>query len=117
MMTAIRKRPVLLTVVCILGYIWIVFMLPIVFSPSIKKIGDWFPALFGLITACNFISFVGVWHMKKWGVQLHITVFFIRQITIVLLDDFGIFAGIGIMFSIFFITSMMIFYKGMDDNL
>ncbi len=79
--------------------------------------GDWFPALFGLIVACNFISYIGVWHMKKWGVQLHITTFFIKQITIALVDDFGISAYIGILFSAFFITGMMIFYRRMDDNL
>lgn len=117
MMTKIIKRPVLLTVVCILGYTWFVFTLPTVFSPSVKKMGDWVPALFGLVAACNFISYVGVWHMKKWGVQLHIAVFFVKQILFVLLGDFGIPAIIGVLFSIFFITSMLVFYKRMDDNL
>jgi hypothetical protein len=114
METVIRKRPVLLTIVCILGFIWIVFSLPAVFSPSIKKMGDWYPALFGLIVAASFISYIGVWHMKRWGASLFAITFFIKEVLLVLINDMSY---IGIIFSIFFISSMMVFYKRMDVNL
>ena len=114
MTVVVRKRPALLSVVCILGYIWVLFSFPSVFSPSVKKLGDWYPALFGLMVASTFISYVGVWHMKRWGVQLFAISFFVKETVLVLINDVSI---VGIVFSLFFISSMLPFYKRMDLNL
>jgi hypothetical protein len=114
MESIIRKRPGLITFVCVLGFIWIVFSFPAVFSPSVKKLGDWYPALFGLIVAVSFISYIGVWHMKRWGVSLFITTFFVKEILLILINDLSY---VGIVFSVFFISTMVAFYKRMDLNL
>lgn len=113
-MQASLKRPTLISVICILGFIWIVFSFPAVFSPSIKKMGDWYPALFGLIVACSFISYIGVWHMKRWGVQLFIITFFIKETILIMVNDVN-FLGVG--FSLFFLISMLCYYKRMNLNL
>lgn len=114
MESVVRKRPVLITVVCIIGFIWIVFSLPAVFSPSVKKLGDWYPALFGLIVASSFIAYIGVWHMKRWGASLFIITFFIKEILLILINDVNY---VGIVLSVFFISVMMGYYKRMDINL
>lgn len=114
MESVVRKRPGLITTVCVLGFIWIVFSFPAVFSPSVKKLGDWYPALFGLIVAVNFISYIGVWHMKRWGADLFIITFFIKEILLLFINDVSY---AGIVFSVFFIISMVFFYKRMDVNL
>ena len=114
METIVSKRPVLISIVCILGYIWIVFSLPAVFSPSVKKLGDWYPALFGIIVAGSFISYIGIWHMKRWGVNLFVITFFIKETLLLLINDVSY---VGIVFSVFFISSMVPFYKRMDVNL
>lgn len=114
MESIIRKRPKLVTLVCVLGFIWIVFSFPAVFSPSVKKLGDWYPALFGLIVAMSFISYIGVWHMKRWGVSLFIIAFFIKEMILILINDINY---IGIIFSALFISIMVFFYKRMDVNL
>jgi len=113
-MQSASKRPRLISIICILGFIWIVFSFPSVFSPSIKKMGDWYPALFGLIVASSFISYIGVWHMKRWGVQLFIITFFIKEVLLILLEDLSY---VGIAFSLFFLISMLFFYRRMDLNL
>jgi len=113
-MQSALKRPRLISIICILGFIWIVFSFPSVFSPSIKKMGDWYPALFGLIVASSFISYIGVWHMKRWGVQLFIITFFIKEVLLILLEDLSY---VGIAFSLFFLISMLFFYRQMDLNL
>jgi hypothetical protein len=113
-MQSVLKRPRLISIICILGFIWIVFSFPSVFSPSIKKMGDWYPALFGLIVASSFISYIGVWHMKRWGVQLFIITFFIKEILLILVEDLSY---VGIAFSLFFLISMLFFYRRMDLNL
>lgn len=114
MEAVVKKRSVLLTIVCILGYVWIVFSFPGVFSPAVKKMGDWYPALFGLLVAASFISYVGVWHMKRWGVNLFIITFFVKELLFVLIDDVSY---VGIVLSVFFIIAMISFYKRMDLNL
>ena len=114
MESVIRKRPILISVVCIIGFIWIVFSLPAVFSPSIKKLGDWYPALFGLIVASSFIAYIGVWNMKRWGCSLFIITFFIKEIMLVMINDINY---VGIIVSVFIISVMVAYYKRMDLNL
>ncbi|MES2591276.1 MAG: hypothetical protein V4608_05280 [Bacteroidota bacterium] len=114
MESVIRKRPKLITAVCVLGFIWIVFSFPAVFSPSVKKLGDWYPALYGLIVAFSFIAYIGVWHMKRWGVHLFIITFFIKEMLLIFINDLNY---IGLSISAFFIIVMVYFYKKMDVNL
>jgi hypothetical protein len=113
-MQVANKRPKIITAVCVLGFIWIVFSFPAVFSPSVKKLGDWYPALFGLIVAFSFIAFIGVWYMKRWGVSMFIITFFIKQILLILINDISY---LGLIMSSLFIVIMLFFYKKMDFNL
>ena len=74
------KRPKIISLICIIGYITTLFTFPQVFSPVIKKLGVLMPAVYGILVACNFISCVGVWYFKRWGVQLYILSSFARVI-------------------------------------
>ncbi len=108
------KRSKILTVVCIIGFIWVVISLPGVFAPSVKKINDWMPALLGAIRASMFISFIGVWFMKQWGVRLFIITFFLKEMIFVFINDTNYFS---IILSLFFIVTMLVYYRRMDPNL
>lgn len=114
MQVAAIKRPTLISIVCILGFIWIVFSFPGVFAPSLKKMGDWYPALFGILVATSFISYIGLWHMKRWGVRLFLISFFIKEALLVIINDVSI---PGIVFSVIFIFCMLPYYRKMDLNL
>jgi len=85
-----------------------------VFSPFIKRISDWAPAIYGIIIALQFISFIGVWHMKRWGVMLCISAFFAKIIFSVFMDDISY---VGIVLAATFTVFFLIFYKRMDDEL
>ena len=111
------QRPKFLSAICIIGYLWMLVAFVFVFSPSVKRLGDFYPALFGIITACTFIAFVGVWHMKKWGVQLFIVSFFIKETLHLSIDQFGLMPKIGVLLSILFIVVFLFQYKKMDGNL
>lgn len=111
------KRPVLLTITCIIGFVWMVFVLPGMFSPAIKRLGDFVPMIYGLILAFTFISLIGVWHMKRWGVEMYILVFFIKLSFFILTGQVSAGTYAGIFFSLLFITCFLIFYKRMDRNL
>ena len=80
----------------------------------IKKISDWAPAIYGIIVALQFISFIGIWHMKRWGVLLCISAFFTKQIFSLFVDDINyIGIGLSVVFTVFF----LIFYRKMADEL
>lgn len=107
-------RPKIISAVCIAGFIGIVFSMPSVFSPETRRMGDFYPALFGLLISLRFIAYVGLWHMKRWGVELYLTVFTAGLIQSILLDDIS-YVGGGL--SVGAATIMIMSYKKMDRNL
>ena len=111
------KRPTVLSIVCMIGFAWILFTFPGVFSPSVKKLGVFMPAIYGLIIAATFISFIGVWHMKRWGPELYVLSFCAKILFFIFTNTFGLSSVLGILFSVWFIVMYAIFYKRMDVNL
>lgn len=111
------KRPTIITIICIIGFLWIVFTFPGMFSPATKKLGDWVPAVYGFIIALSFISYIGVWHMKRWGVEMYIGVVCVKQIFFLFTDQMGFGAIVGIVFSLWFIITFLIYYRRMSLNL
>lgn len=111
------KRPTILTIICILGFVWILVTFPSVFSPAIKKIGVMMPAVYGMIVAGSFISFIGVWHMKRWGAELYVVSFCAKILFFVLTKTFEATSFLGIAFSIWFVVTFIVYYRRMDVNL
>jgi len=111
------KRPTVLSIVSMIGFAWVLFTFPGVFSPSVKKLGVFMPAIYGLIIAATFISFIGVWHMKRWGTELYVISFCAKMLFFVLTHTFGLSSVLGIFFSIWFTVMFLIYYKRMDVNL
>ena len=108
------KRPVIITIACIFGIIGSLVAFIFVFSPFVRKIGDWAPAIYGLIIALKFISFIGVWHMKKWGVLLFFATFISDIVFALLAAEINY---IGLSFSLFYTVFFLIFYRRMDEDL
>ncbi|MFI5164648.1 MAG: hypothetical protein ACHQHP_05315 [Bacteroidia bacterium] len=113
-MKLVIKRPVILTIICITGILWSLLNFIFVFSPFIKKISDWAPAIYGIIVAVQFISFIGVWHMKRWGVMLCVSAFFVKIIFSIFVDDISY---VGIVLSVAFTVFFLVFYRKMDEEL
>ncbi len=111
------KRPVIISIACIIGYIWIVFSFLGAFAPEIKRTGAFMPALLGTIVALQFISFIGLWHMKKWGVEMFIISFFAKVSFFFLLDKLSTSLYIGMGLSLLMMVPYLLFYKKMDRNL
>lgn len=108
------KRPVLITVLCIIGLLWSLGSFVSVFSPFIKKISDWAPAVYGIMVALQFISFIGIWYMKRWGVLVFIISFFLKMIFSIQVDDVSYIATpLGAVLIILF----LFYYKRMGKEL
>lgn len=114
------KRPVIITILCVIGWIMVILNFMVAFSPSVKKIGEFYPALYSLVMCLAFIAFVGIWYMKRWGVELFIASFFAKDILSVLMGDFakpgGMFMG-SLVISVLIILILLFYYRRMDLNL
>ena len=108
------RRPLFITILCVIGFIWVVLSFPAVFSPEVKRRSVFLPALYGVFIAAHFISLIGVWHMKRWGVNWFTAVFFLKTMIGILNADV---APLGTFLSVVFIVCFLFFYKRMDGNL
>lgn len=108
------KRPVIVSVICVISFAATVLSFPSIFSPFVKKQGVFFPALSGLVIAFEFIAVVGVWYMKKWGVQIYVINAMLGQALQLSINNWSVFK---LILPIIFIFTTAFFYKRMDDNL
>jgi hypothetical protein len=111
------KRPGVITVLCVLGYISIVISFPQVFSPQVKKLGLFMPAVSGLLVAANFMAYVGIWYMKRWGAELFLYSYFLKMILDLVLGQTGLMYYSGQVFSLVFILILLRHYKRFNLNL
>lgn len=110
-------RPKSISVVAIIAIILILLAFPMLFMPSIKRMGDFIPMILGIIITLQFVSLIGIWHMKQWGVQLFIIMFCVRVITFMFLDMYTFRFYFNIFYSLIFIVFFLIHYRKMDTNL
>lgn len=114
---AIVQRPKIISITGIIAIVLILLAFPMLFMPSIKRMGDFIPMILGVIITLQFVSVIGVWHMKRWGVHLFIIMFFIRVITFMSLEMYTFRFYFNIVYSLFFIIIFLIHYRKMDTNL
>ena len=112
-MKGARKNKFLL-VACYLAFGIAVLSIPSIFSPFIKKQGVFMPALSGGIVAVEFISVVGIWYMKRWGVRLYILSTAMAQAMKLYLDNWSM--G-GLIVPLLVIAAGLHSYRSMKEDL
>ncbi len=75
------------------------------------------PAVFGLLVAFSFMSYVGVWFMKRWGADLFALTFFAKLIFFILSDQVGVSLWFSTIAHLFFLVVFLRYYTRMDKNL
>ena len=113
----LTKRPVILSVICITGYISALVTFPQVFSPPVKKLGAFIPAIFGILVSLHFISCVGIWYLKKWGVELYLASFFAKTLFSLVSNRTGPVFYVNIIISSIFILLLLKYYRRLNGNL
>lgn len=110
-------RPKIISVISVIAIVLILLAFPMLFMPSIKHMGDFVPMVLGIIITMQFVSVIGIWHMKRWGVQLFIIMFTVRVITFMYLDMLTFRFYFNIFYSVIFIIIFLRHFKKMDANL
>jgi hypothetical protein len=111
------KRPTILTWLCALVIVGIIFSFPQILFPAIRGKGDFVPMVYGIIITLRFVSIIGIWHMKKWGVQFFIITFFMNLLFVMLLGLVEPSLYVYTAINVFFIVIFLMHYKKMADNL
>ena len=110
----IRKRPLLVSIVLWIGFIATIGQFGMMMMPTIRKIGLFAPAIYGLFVTVTFIALIGIWYMKRWGLELLLYVVFAKTVYLFLIDSFS---GAGLFLMLLIIGSTLPFYRRMDKNL
>jgi hypothetical protein len=114
---ALIQRPKSISIITVTAIVLVLLAFPMLFTPSIKRMGDFVPMVLGIIITLQFVSLIGIWHMKQWGVQLFIIMFCVRVMTFMFLDLYTFRFFFNIFYSIIFIIFFLINYRKMDTNL
>jgi len=73
------KRPIAITIVCIIGFIGVFVSVPYIFEDSTKTIIAWYPAFLTISVITSLVSFIAMWKMKKIGAYLYAGLVVISQ--------------------------------------
>jgi hypothetical protein len=100
------ERPVAITVVCVLGFIAGVFIIPLIFSHAVRNIGAWYPPYLAFSAAVGFVCLTGFWNMVKWSVYLYAGFLVFNQVVLIAMGVWNIFgllipaivAGVGFIY-------------------
>jgi hypothetical protein len=109
--------PKLLSIATATAIVLVLLSFPLLFMPSIKKLGDFIPMILGIVITLQFVALIGVWHMKRWGVELFIIMFFTRLLLFMLLELYGFRFYFNLAYSTIFSFCFLAYYKKMDTNL
>jgi hypothetical protein len=113
----IRKRPRIVSILGVIGFIFSAAQIIAISAPGIRDVASWYPIVYGTIISLRFISIVGVWHMKKWGAELFAYVTLFKIIVQVLVGDFGAISKGDAFISAVFAIVFLSFYRRMDRGL
>lgn len=118
------KRPWYITMFCITTWLWLFILFPSVFSPETKKVSLLLPSIYGLLIALMFIGSVGIWHLKRWGLDLFFITLFLKTLIENLLSNKHLHGQssfqISIGFIFFFVYGLIIsilYYHKMQKEL
>lgn len=79
------ERPLAITIICVLGFVGTLALIPILFSGIASQIGAWYPPFLIFASIVGFTCMVGLWKMKKWAVYLYAGMAIINQLIMVLM--------------------------------
>lgn len=66
------KRPIVITVICVLALLGSLLNIPMIFSESASSIASWYPVYLAATSVLTLVCVAGLWKMKKWAAYLYI---------------------------------------------
>lgn len=76
----IPQRPLILTLLCVLGFLGCFLKMYYVFSSEIRSVSIWYPSFISLSTLLLMVALFGLMQMRRWGFILYIIFFVLHQV-------------------------------------
>ena len=76
------KRPIAITIICVVGFIGAVISVPLIFSSVAQSIGAWYPPYLAFCSVVGLACMVGLWMMKRWAVFLYTGLLVVNQVVL-----------------------------------
>jgi len=105
------KRPIAITIICVLGFIGAAISVPLIFSDMARQIGNWYPPYLALSCMIGFACMVGFWYMKKWAVYTYAGFVGLSQIVLLAM---GIWSGAALIIPAIVVGITFAYVKNMD---
>ncbi|UII29681.1 hypothetical protein LVD17_15380 [Fulvivirga ulvae] len=106
----LKKRPLVITVICIFILFGIVSILYTLFSGDMRLVFGWYPPYLAFCALMSLVCMVGLWKMKKWAVMGYTGLVVMSQIVLLAMGSWGvksvIIPGIVIVISWSYISRM-----------
>ena len=106
-----EKRPLAITIACLIMALGLIPSLFIVFSEDAANIGRWYPPFMAFTVVGGFVCLIYMWMMKKIGIYLYVGMFIVAQAIMLSMGFFDIASMIP---SLILITVGFINIKKMD---
>ncbi|MAE85334.1 MAG: hypothetical protein CMB80_21550 [Flammeovirgaceae bacterium] len=81
------KRPPVITIICIMGFVGVALSIPMIFSEIASQIGAWFAPYAGVVAAINLVCMIGLWKSKKWSFNLYVRLVLVNQVVLLVKDQ------------------------------
>jgi hypothetical protein len=78
-----HKRPIAITIICIIGFIGALLTLPVLFSNAVSSLPPWYPALLGISGVIGLACMIGLWMMRKWAVYTYTGFAVLNQVILI----------------------------------
>lgn len=86
------NRPVAITFVCTVAFVWASLSIPLIFFSTSKYIGAWYPPYLAFTVVASYASGFGIWSMKKWGFYAYVGFNIINQIILISMEMWSLFS-------------------------
>ena len=78
-----HKRPVAISIICVIGFLGASVSFALVFSPMSHQIGAWYPPYLAACAVIGLACMFGLLMMRKWAVYAYTAVAAINQVVFV----------------------------------
>lgn len=68
---AIPQRPVIITILCVLGLVAVAGNVPTIFAEVARNVGAWYPPFLTLSIVVTAVCMIGLWKMRKRAVYTY----------------------------------------------
>jgi hypothetical protein len=80
--TSAPKRPLAITIICVIGLLGALVAVPLIFSQTARNIGAWYPPYLAVSAVIGAASLIGLWMMRNWAVYLYTTFGVLNQLVL-----------------------------------